>query len=439
MASLRRYVSGAKGPGKEPLRLAGLFAGIGGIEVGLHRAGHHTVFLCEKDEAARSVLQSRFADIDFEEDVANVRGADLPDLDLLAGGFPCQDLSQAGRTAGIGGKKSGLVSHMFRIVDELVEDGRAPRWLLFENVQNMLRLDQGKAMAFLVSELSRRGFSWAYRVVDTQAFGLPQRRQRVIMLASQTHDPASVLLTDDAGDQLDLDDPDNERGHGFYWTEGIRGLGWAPGGIPTLKCGSALGIPSPPAIWMPDDTFVTPSIRDAERLQGFDADWTLTTALPVKKRSGPRWRMVGNAVSVPVAEWVGHRLRHPKPSDIWRRPWKTDKRWPDAAAGGPSSSAVWEYDCSKWPLLVPRRSIAKFIQEPELLSTKAASGFRERTFRSNLDLEREPVATFLNRLDEYIQKRDGDIDELRARARHKAATLAAGGSLRGGGGAVVSP
>src|SRR5690606_19679397 len=96
---------------------------------------------------------------------------------------------------------------------------------------------------------------------------------------------------------------------GFYWTEGLRGLGWAVNAVPTLKGGSSIGIPSPPAIVLPDGRVVTPDIRDAERLQGFPADWT-KVAETVARRSA-RWRLVGNAVSVPAADWIGKRLLKP--------------------------------------------------------------------------------------------------------------------------------
>src|SRR5207249_4279742 len=92
-------------------------------------------------------------------------------------------------------------------------------------------------------------------------------------------------------------------------TEGTKGLGWGIDVVPTLKGGSTLGIPSPPAILMPDGRIVTPDIRDAERLQGFTADWTSCAVDNPEKRNGPRWKLVGNAVSVPVAEWLGRRLR----------------------------------------------------------------------------------------------------------------------------------
>src|SRR5947209_10505595 len=102
----------------------------------------------------------------------------------------------------------------------------------------MLQLDRGRAMSWLTNQLEARGYHWAYRVVDTQAFGLPQRRQRVLLLASRTEDPRPVLLAEDHGAVVVEDR--SGLACGFYWTEGIRGLGWAIDAIPTLQGGSAL-------------------------------------------------------------------------------------------------------------------------------------------------------------------------------------------------------
>src|SRR5215468_453878 len=125
----------ARGEGDRRLRVAGLFAGVGGIELGLHRAGHTSELLCEIDEGARAVLAARFPGVDLHGDVRELR--DLPPIDLVAAGFPCQDLSQAGRTAGISGANSGLVGEVFRLLDGMKG---GPRWLLLENVPNMLKL-----------------------------------------------------------------------------------------------------------------------------------------------------------------------------------------------------------------------------------------------------------------------------------------------------------
>src|SRR5262249_10000943 len=95
-----------------------------------------------------------------------------------------------------------LVEYVFKL---LLDAPKSFRWLLLENVPFMLHLERGKAMRYLVESLERLEFSWAYRVVDARAFGLPHRRQRVILLASRTEDPRLVLFPDAAGELADPD------------------------------------------------------------------------------------------------------------------------------------------------------------------------------------------------------------------------------------------
>jgi DNA (cytosine-5)-methyltransferase 1 len=399
LASVNAVIDTQEG---EALRVAGLFAGIGGIELGLHAAAHRTALLCEKDQAAARVLRARFPGIELHDDVTTLDA--LPDVDLVAAGFPCQDLSQAGRTAGIRGGQSSLVDHVFRLLDRASSE---PRWLLLENVPFMLQLDRGRAMTHLTDMLSSRGYTWAYRVVDTRAFGLPQRRQRVLLLASRTHDPRPVLYAEQAEPAEPPVLPDSV--YGFYWTEGLRGLGLAVDAVPTLKGGSTIGIPSPPAVWMrghADEPLVTPDLRDAERLQGFDADWTAPAVDEPRRRNGPRWKLVGNAVSVPVASWLGRQLVLPP------RLWAADETerdpsrpWPNAAWG--SADATCAVDIGMWPVVQRFRRLVDFLEyEPRLLSQRAAAGFLERAQRSSLRFPRgfkEAVAEHCDRVAHLVR------------------------------------
>jgi len=379
-------------PSQVELAVAGLFAGIGGIELGLHRAGHKSVLFCENDLGAAAVLEERFVGVPLRDDVRRLRSLP-PSTQMLTAGFPCQDLSQAGMTGGISGERSGLVGEVFR----LLRRKRVP-WVLLENVPFMLSLGRGKALDVIVRELESMGYRWAYRVVDSRAFSLPQRRQRVYLLASRDHDPRDVLFADDAGPPEIEPDPASVA-CGFYWTEGVRGLGWAIDAVPTLKGGSTVGIPSPPAIRLPNGRIIRPDILDAERLQGFDADWT-KPAEEVGRRSF-RWKLVGNAVSVNVAEWIGRRLASPGHYDgTWDEPLQIGHRWPRAAwsmGQGRFASAV-----SAWPRR-PRGplGLAQFLTEKgEPLSLKAAVGFRRRTATSRL---RFPQG-FLADIDAHIER-----------------------------------
>ena len=355
------------------LRVVGLFAGIGGIELGLEGAGHRSSLLCEIDSAAALVLAHRFPLVPVVSDVRDL--AELPAADLVVAGFPCQDLSQAGRTAGIRGRHSGLVGEVFRLVET------APiRWLLLENVPFMLQLDRGRAMRYLTTSLERLGFRWAYRVVDARAFGIPQRRRRVLLLASRDEDPRPPLLGQDSADP---GEPAGQgRACGFYWTEGTRGFGWANDAIPTLKGGSAVGIPSPPAIRMPDGRIVLPEIRDAERLQGFPADWTIAAA-GHGRRGTVRWKLVGNAVSVPVAQWIGERLTVTATYDPSEDGVIVEGApWPAAAWGDGEAHRA---EVSQRPVRLPYSHLADFLRyETTPLSTRATLGFLRRARASTL-------------------------------------------------------
>lgn len=373
------------------MNVVGLFAGVGGIELGLEAAGHRTTLACEIDPAARTVLRDRFPNLPLHDDIRTLQK--LPKgTELVAGGFPCQDISQAGKTSGISGKNSGLVSEVFR----LLEKHDVPHVLL-ENVSFMLALNRGHAMRYVVTELERLGYKWAYRVVDSQSFGLPQRRQRLFIYASKVCAPYEVLMT---GNEEPRAIPEwRGRACGFYWTEGVRGLGWAVDAVPTLKGGSTVGIASPPAIWMPDGRIVTPDIRDAERMQGFSENWT-EPALKVS-RPGFRWKLVGNAVSVPAATWVGARLKQgPTRVDLRVRSFEQNMKWPVAAFGGPGQRAL-AVDISMWPVAIPRAPLMKFLKhEPKLLSHKATVGFVSRLRSGSLHFPQE----FLAALDSHAER-----------------------------------
>ena len=117
-------------------------------------------------------------------------------------------------------------------------------WVLIENVYFMLYLAKGAAMEGILGPLEELGYRWAYRVVDSRAFGLPQRRRRVFIVATSVGDPRDVLLVDNA--PVPDPAPLNMTGAiAFYWTEGRSGNGLTADATPPLKAGSSLGIPSP--------------------------------------------------------------------------------------------------------------------------------------------------------------------------------------------------
>jgi DNA (cytosine-5)-methyltransferase 1 len=213
-------------------------------------------------------------------------------------------------------------------------------------------------------------------MIDSMAF-VPQHRCRVFIVASLHHDPRNVLLSGESNCQYGYVNFDRQDlPLGFYWTEGRFALGLQGDAVPTLKAGSTIGIPSPPAILFPSGEVSVPDIRDAERLQGFPANWT-RPAEDVA-RASIRWRLVGNAVTVNVVRWIAKKIIEPMPYDSSK-----DKRllnikdWPKAAWGikgvrGSSLSSVF-------PASFRRSDLETFLKYPRnLLSIKATRGFLRR-------------------------------------------------------------
>lgn len=384
------------------MQVAGLFSGIGGLEGPFADHGADLLMTCDSWAPAQAVLRRRHPSVPLHGDVTTLRS--LPaTTDVVTAGFPCTDLSQAGLMQGIGGSASGLVKQVFRLLGT-----HTPDWIVIENVRNMLALDRGKAMDFIVEAFETLGYAWAYRTVDTRFTGLPQRRQRVIFVASTRHDPRDVLFYENCAD----DTPASPTGlHGFYWTEGLSGLGWVANGVPPLKGGSTVGIPSPPGIWQPlappGHKLVTPVITDAERLQGFTIDWTRTDGTREHERA--RWKLVGNAVSYSVGDWIARSVIAPRGNRLHPVDWHWN-RWPAAAFGASGERLV--YPANEWPERHPYTHLDQVLTRAAAvpLSVRAATGFRERTKRSKLRFD----PAFLTDIDEHLAVANDPGHERRA-------------------------
>lgn len=372
--------------------VVGLYAGIGGFELGFDELGHQSLILADKDEHCQLVLEKRFAGAEIKADVADL--LEIPAAArIVTAGFPCQNLSMAGDKSGLSGSKSGDIRHLF----ELLRLGGRPT-LAIENVYFMLHLGRGAAMKSLVKDLEALGYDWAYRVVNTTSFGLPQRRRRVFLVASTILDPREVLFADEAGETpkpvIDINRP-----IGFYWTEGRRGMGLAADGIPPLKVASGLGIPSTPAVLFPDGEVLMPSIEACEALQGFPRGWT---DLEFGTKRSPRWSMVGNAVSVPAARWLAKRIDSPgEMLPLPTRRLSAEATWPDAAYG--NSDGHFAVEASERPSDVAAPSIEMFRDTSwKSLSARALRGYLSRASEGGL---RFPEG-FIDALDKALVRQE---------------------------------
>lgn len=157
------------------MNVGSLFSGIEGFGLGFERAGMRVVWQVEQDAYCRAVLAQHFPDAERFEDVRDVGAHCLQPVDLICGGFPCQDLSVAGRGAGIDGARSGLWAEFARIIGEL-----RPRYVVVENVPALTR---NEWLGRVLGDLASCGYDAEWDCLPASAFGAPHRRDRIWLVA----------------------------------------------------------------------------------------------------------------------------------------------------------------------------------------------------------------------------------------------------------------
>jgi DNA (cytosine-5)-methyltransferase 1 len=161
------------------MKVLDLFSGIGGFSLGLERAGMETIAFCEIEKYPCSILKKHWPDVPIFNDVKELHAKDLPcTVDLICGGFPCQDLSLAGHQKGFKGERSSLYSEMLRIISECM-----PRWAVFENVTALLTGEKGRWFAKFLYDLASIGFDAEWHCIPACFFGACHSRNRVWIIA----------------------------------------------------------------------------------------------------------------------------------------------------------------------------------------------------------------------------------------------------------------
>lgn len=355
-----------------------LFSGIGGFDLGFERAGMKCAWQCEIDKHCQKLLRDKWPHAQLYDDVTKIGVDNLGRVDLICGGFPCQDVSVAGKRAGLAGERSGLWHEFRRILDEL-----RPGWTVIENVPGLLSSNGGRDFAAVIRGLVELGYGVSWRILDAQYFGLAQRRKRVFIVGHFGDGCAAEILFErqslswdsrpsrTAGQRVAKsimrgssnpgvnppgrrqEDDENivisgtlgahktgGRGgsdmdtNGAYiispsvtskWAKGsgdpsgdecqnltvvpiqeigkrqsgtpMNGVGYGNDGDPmfTLQRSAEHGVAYSMGVrrLMP---------IECERLQGFPDNHTAAFS------DSTRYRMLGNAVAVPVAEWIGQRI-----------------------------------------------------------------------------------------------------------------------------------
>ena len=261
------------------MKFGSLFSGVGGFDLGFERAEMECVWQVEFDKACQSVLKKHFEKAELFDDVRTVGKHNLEPVDVICGGFPCQDVSIAGKRAGLAGERSGLWSEFVRIIDEL-----EPKWVVIENVPGLLSSNRGRDFATVIRWLAERGYGVAWRILDSQYFGVAQRRRRVFIVGSFGDGSAAEILFESENyiKYAELEKPRTTVASSLR----ARGDGELHAGAKLIKTNGEI-------------RFITPT--ECERLQGFPDGWTGGQA------DSHRYKQMGNAVTVNVAEWIGKR------------------------------------------------------------------------------------------------------------------------------------
>ena len=218
------------------LKLLDLFSGIGGFSLGLERTGgFETVAFCEIDPFCQKVLRKHWPNVRQYTDIKTLTAAQLNadgiTVDVISGGFPCQDLSSAGQRRGITGSRSGLWAELFRLVSEI-----RPKFMLFENVTGLLSGDNGRWFDTLLNDLAEIGFNMEWECIPASSIGAPHHRDRVYGVAYPNENgwlrifsQANLKVRRDVGDNNWIDWMGSGAGQWSNWqTEKGCGLSGQP-------------------------------------------------------------------------------------------------------------------------------------------------------------------------------------------------------------------
>ena len=207
------------------MRVLDLFAGIGGFTLGLERAGFETVAFCEIEPYAQKVLAKHWPGVPIYDDVRQLTAERLIrdgiGVDVITGGFPCQDVSASGRKAGIDGERSGLYRELLRICEEV-----QPRYVLIENVRNLLSGDKGGWFRQFLRDFSKVGFDAEWHVIPASSLGASHKRERVWIVAYPSSPRSEAGLPEAGYRQAWNPEITHYLGDRLAWWQGCRK--WEP-------------------------------------------------------------------------------------------------------------------------------------------------------------------------------------------------------------------
>jgi len=207
-----------------------LFAGIGAFRLGLERTGHTCVWANEWEKAPRRIYERQFGEQPDGRDVRTISASDLPEADLIVGGFPCATFSVAGKRTGFSleDTRGTLAFEMFR----LARDKRIP-YIVFENVKGLLNHDNGTTFAVILGVLDEMGYDCQWELLDSQNFGVPQHRERIFLVANLRGKPRPKVFPIGRTGSTNVVEVESENGIA-QWSRRDNGFRYFGATAPTL-------------------------------------------------------------------------------------------------------------------------------------------------------------------------------------------------------------
>lgn len=301
-----------------PYTVASFFSGIGGFDLGFQNAGFEVAVQCEIDTFCNQILQQHWPNVPKYKDIRELDHAVIPASDVWVGGFPCQDVSVArmGPRAGLRGKRSGLFYRFAELISKCL-----PRIIVIENVTGLLSSHGGRDFQIIIRTLADLGYTVGWRVLNSRYFGVPQSRQRVYIVGCyrDQRGTAEILFEPECSSGNVATRKQNGEGaiSPFKTSFGDPSTGPLVPGI--AYCLYACSARHTGTDW--SRTYVTyPEGRvrrlipvECEGIQGFPINWTLPNNLhnlpeDIEKLDTLRYTALGNAVSVPVVQWLAERI-----------------------------------------------------------------------------------------------------------------------------------
>lgn len=305
MSDHLREENGNRVNDKNDMKVNSFFAGIGGFDLGFERQGFNNSFICENNPFCNKVLAARWPDVPKTGDINEVDPSAIPDADVWCGGFPCQDISVARGSMsrlGLKGSRSGLFHRFAELISE-----RNPNVVLIENVAGLFNSNNGDDFAVILSTLNDLGYGVAWRLLNSRYFGVPQSRPRVYLCCwkGQPGKALSAMFEDGV--------PSKPAGARSSFITESTPKGKYPRVPVTGYCLAATSGRHTGTDW--SRTYVTcfEGVRrltpiECERLQGFPDNWTNVEG-DNEDSDSHRYAAIGNAVSVPVIEWIAGRIK----------------------------------------------------------------------------------------------------------------------------------